>query len=125
MPSLAITRAYKEGNNVSSPSPIMIPPEMYVNVCGGTSIKKVVAFRAKVNTSREIARDTAIMRGRFLSFVSPLTEPPMIIGSKASTHGARTVSIPAINDPISNNMKSPYDNYGASRTITVRLALER
>jgi hypothetical protein len=69
-------------------------------------IKIVVAFKRRVKIIRETASETAIIIGRRLSLVLPLTDPPIIIGSNGRTHGAKTVSMPAIKAPMSKNISN-------------------
>jgi len=66
---------------------------------GGILMSSVVALSSTVNTINETANDPAIKNGRRLSLVLPLIEPPIITGNNGSTHGAKTVSTPAINAP--------------------------
>ena len=72
---------------------IRIPPEKIFQKEDGISIRSVVALRATVNTTIEVASDRVIKSGRFQDF-SPI-DPARIIGSIGSTQGARIVSIPA------------------------------
>lgn len=88
------------------------------------SIKSVVALRSKVNTSNETANDAAIMSGRFLSLFSPLTEPPIMIGSRGRTQGASTVNIPAMKAPNSKNILFPFELYALSYMVLPHLAGE-
>lgn len=71
-------------------------------------MNRVVTFRRSVKIRSERAREIVIISGRFLSSALPLTDPPIIIGSKGKTHGANTVSKPAINAPNSKNMDETF-----------------
>jgi hypothetical protein len=67
-------------------------------------ISNVVALSNSVKIIKDTANDVAIISGRFLSLTFPVTEPPIIIGKSGNTHGAKTVSMPAINAPKNKNM---------------------
>lgn len=56
----------------------------------------VDTFKIKVNNTIDSAKDAVIIIGRLMLFSVRL--PPIIIGRRGRTQGARMVSIPARND---------------------------
>lgn len=67
-------------------------------------MRTVETFNKSVKATSEKASETVMIMGRLKFRVSPDTEPPIIIGRSGKTHGARMVSMPAINAPNNKNI---------------------
>ena len=65
-------------------------------------IKIVLTFNRSVNKTTDAARESVIIKGRDLDLF--VIEPPTITGKSGSTHGARIVRIPEMNETIRRDM---------------------
>lgn len=71
-------------------------PERYRQNSGGTSMRRVDAFRRTVNATIESARDPVTIYGYHFHF-SP-TDPASMTGSTGRTQGARIVRTQAMKE---------------------------
>src|SRR5215207_8674208 len=97
-PSAVERRSHREGKSRSTPSTMMMPPEIACHTCGGTPSSAVVALSSRVKATTLTASDAAMTYGRQRARRAspPCTiAPPTTMGSSGSTHGAATVSTPA------------------------------
>jgi hypothetical protein len=84
-----------------SPNKTRIIPETVLHTLGGILINAVLNFKARVKITIAKAKEAVITYGLRLT---PLTEPPMMIGSSGKTHGANTVRMPATKETTSKNI---------------------
>ena len=73
-----------------------MPPERYVQNCGGTSIKSDETLRRYVKRMIDAASEPTTMYG--VARLRPVADEPITTGRSGKMHGARTVRIPAINE---------------------------
>ena len=88
------------GVMLTIPKIIMIAPDIIGQVLWGIFIKAVLTFNSNVKRMMERPSDAVIIIA-FRFEGSPVIDEPTITGRSGKTHGARTVSTPAINESIS------------------------
>src|SRR4051812_16498072 len=79
-----------------NPKPMRMTPENISQNNCGTMIKTVLALRRRVESITEMPSDIEMVYALLRS--PDATEPPTIMGSKGSTHGAMAVRTPAIKE---------------------------
>jgi hypothetical protein len=82
------------GNSIKKPTMIISPPEKSVQNHGGTAIKIVSTFSARVKMKTEIPSEVVTVSA-LLILRSPEIDPPTMIGKRGRTHGDKTVRTPA------------------------------
>jgi hypothetical protein len=97
------TFSQSDGKRSVSPKIIRMPPERYVQNSGGIIMKAVDAFSRYVKRIMETANEPTTIYG--VHELLPVALEPMTTGKSGKTHGARTVSTPAINETIKNVMQ--------------------
>ena len=87
---------------------MMMSPENQLQKDCGTMMKMVDALRRSVKITSERPSDAMMTSARILFAVPPVIEPPTMTGRSGSTHGASTVSMPAMNEMRRSAMRLLY-----------------
>jgi len=96
--------SHNPGKTIVRPKKKMIPPEIHFQKSWGILINNELALSRSVKRITDTPSDPTTTKSLFLLGFSPATECPIITGRRGKMHGARTVSIPAINEIKRSNM---------------------
>jgi|GEM_PF-1168922 len=105
--NVALTTSRNSGKIKVRPYAIIITADILVHTVWGISISAVDALSTMVNNVINTAVDNIMINGLYRCFDH--NDPHKITGNTGSTHGASTLSTPAINERIANDIVDDKD----------------